>query len=339
MRKFAVLIVIALAVGLARSQDPLPIRSSIASPAGRALLSRGANLEPWDFPPDTRSTFDTRLHIHPDHSILGPPSFWNQASLHAHYLETRELRFHPRLYPESPPFDAWLKEQQLIRAINLQKGVIEIERARQVPNPNALIYHEMLLGELGILLRLLQMRMVLKYANITPEWRKFEESMYRAWASFLAACEEGLVDVEGVNIWRNHLNYMQELATEEDHWDWEKTRGAEQAESTRMANTQYANMQEKTLDSTVAPTGVESKRWTELKIQNPSPGENTQERQQWISGPASSSNEIAKGSRGDLESILLKSKPLTPEIGTATTSEGEEVLKGLKQVVGGRFYH
>ncbi|KAF6767674.1 Integrase-like, catalytic core [Kalmanozyma brasiliensis GHG001] len=201
-----------LAAGSDRSSPP-----PIAPPAGRALLSRGASLEPFDYPPSSS--------LYP---ILGPPSFWRESSLHTHYLSTLHLRYHPILYPTPPPFAVWLKEQQLLRSIALLTQTIELETSRKA-HFSVLLQHEMQLGELSVLLRYTQIATALRYASLAPEWRRWEESMYRHWGAFLAVGQSAAAERGGEEgRWREHLAYLERLGVAKV----EEERRAEERERT-----------------------------------------------------------------------------------------------------------
>lgn len=219
MRILAIIpsLVLTLTVVLAdgTSRPTTSSSTTIAPPAGRALLSRSANLEPFDYPAPIRSGFDPHLHLHPLYPVLGPPSFWTLPSLQSHYLSTLHLRYHPHLYPVPPPFEVWLKEQQLIRAINLLRQTIEVEVTRKSVDFSTLLQHEMQLGELSVLLRYTQIATALRYAQLAPEWRRFEESMYRHWGAFLEVGQREMGSAEGRGEeakWREHLAFLEQAA-------------------------------------------------------------------------------------------------------------------------------
>lgn len=251
----------ALAVGTPRASSAIP------PPAGRALLSRGANLEPYDYPASVQSGFDAQAHIHPSYSILGPPGFWTEASLREHYDATHHLRYHPDFYPVAPPFEVWLKEQQIIRAINMLSQTIELETSRSDLDRSILLEHEMQLGELSILLRQTQIATSLKYAILPPEWRKFEESMYRHWAGFLQVSHSGSGDGQrskNAANWQRHVEYLERLGREK----------AQEYEENKKYAALYgaAEKGKKTLDS------EQQDGWRTIPIEKGDPDSGTQKR-------------------------------------------------------------
>lgn len=190
-----------------------PASWPIAPPAGRALLSRSADLEPYDFPLSATSSFDPHAHLHSQYPVLGPPGFWTEPSLRAHYASALHFRYHPRLYPVPPPFEVWLKEQQLIRALALHKSSLDIDLTRPDITKDEVLQHEMTRGELVALLRQTQIATVLRYASIDEKWRKFEEGMYRMWGEFLAVSQEEKDERLYQGDWgRKHLAWVHELA-------------------------------------------------------------------------------------------------------------------------------
>lgn len=202
MRLYFAIIVLVQCLPFACSNPPAFRASSpIPPPAARPLLTRGALLDAYDFPADARSRFDTRLHQHSDYGILGPPGFWTLPSLYAHYQVDIHFRYHPFLYHTIPPFSVWFKEQQLIRAINLLSNTIELNLARHDVGEREILQLEMQLGELSVLLRLTQIATTLRYASISRHWRRFEESMFRIWASFLEVSQR--VDDEDDRMFRD----------------------------------------------------------------------------------------------------------------------------------------
>ncbi|UTT89688.1 hypothetical protein NDA17_005985 [Ustilago hordei] len=199
----ALLLLLSLALALARTQGTNPpLGPSIPPPAGRALLSRGADLEPYDFPPSPL--------LPSQQPILGPDGFWTKSSLESHYANTLHLRYHPRLYPKPPPFEVWFKEQQLIRAINTLSHVIDLDLHRPYVTLEDLLEHEMQFAELNILLRMTQIATAIRYANVNDEWRKWEEDMLRHWAGFLEVGKGMKADGENER-WQRHLEWIKQL--------------------------------------------------------------------------------------------------------------------------------
>ncbi|KAJ1595235.1 hypothetical protein NDA11_006261 [Ustilago hordei] len=170
----ALLLLLSLALALARTQGTNPpLGPSIPPPAGRALLSRGADLEPYDFPPIP----------------LTPLSATN---------------------PRRPPFEVWFKEQQLIRAINTLSHAIDLDLHRPYVTLEDLLEHEMQFAELNILLRMTQIATAIRYANVNDEWRKWEEDMLRHWAGFLEVGKGMKADGENER-WQRHLEWIKQL--------------------------------------------------------------------------------------------------------------------------------
>ncbi|SJX64300.1 uncharacterized protein SRS1_14948 [Sporisorium reilianum f. sp. reilianum] len=181
-------------------------------PAGRALYYRGADLEPWDYPEAVRASFDDARRVLRGHSILGPPGFWTEPSMRAHYEATAHLRYHSELYHELPPFEVWLKEKQLIAAISMMRETIDIEASRGDVKQSVLLRHEMQLGELSILFRLVGIATALRYGIMTPEVRWYEEFVYRYWSGFLTVSQQAEpTEAE----WREHLAYLAQEVEEE----------------------------------------------------------------------------------------------------------------------------
>ncbi|KAJ1034815.1 hypothetical protein NDA13_001069 [Ustilago tritici] len=205
MRNLPALLYLALTLARTQGTNP-PLGPSIPPPAGRALLSRGADLEPYDFPPSPLTPSEQ--------PILGPDGFWTKSSLESHYGNTLCFRYHPRLYPKPPPFEVWFKEQQLIRAINIQSQIIDIDLHRPGVTLEDLLEHEMQLAELNIMLRMTQIATVIRYANVNDEWRKWEEGMLRHWAAFLEVGKG--MKADGEKRWQRHLNWMKQVAKERD---------------------------------------------------------------------------------------------------------------------------
>ena len=259
------------------AQDLPGTGPSIPPPAGRALLSRSANLEAYDFPASARSDFDTRLHEHPTLPVLGPPDFWTESSLRAHYQDTLRYRYHPQLFRVPPPFEVWLKEQKLIRAIAMLSSMIRIETTRENVSRDALLHHEMHLGELSALLRQLQIATSLEYATLPPEWRKFEEFMYRHWGAFLAVSQGERNEAYSLEYWKQHLAYVEELAREI----------AEEEEQERLER-----------EAAAAKENERKGRWREIKIERGDLVSTTPRR--WLHTPdigTSSGEEVTKGLR------------------------------------------
>lgn len=70
----------------------------------------------------------------------------------------------------------------------------------------------MQLAELSILLRQLQIATVLEYAKLDPEWRRWEEGMYRHWAGFLQVSQREREQVsKGEGRWERHWNWVQSV--------------------------------------------------------------------------------------------------------------------------------
>ncbi|KAJ9474260.1 hypothetical protein PHBOTO_004300 [Pseudozyma hubeiensis] len=208
-------ILVLFSIGRTAGANTPRFSPAVPPPAGRALLSRSSYLEPYDYPAAVQAEFDTRAHIHPYYPTLGPAEFWTKPSLRQHYSSTLHLRYHSSLFPTPPPFEVWFKEQQLIRAINMLSQTIELETEHRQLDRLALLRREMQLGELSILLRLTQIATTLRYAALAPEWRWFEESMYRQWAAFLQISQNAAKDDEGKGSdvdWRRHLEFLQQTA-------------------------------------------------------------------------------------------------------------------------------
>lgn len=248
----ALLLLLSLVLTLARTQGTNPpLGPSIPPPAGRALLFRGADLELYDFPPSP---------LPPSQQpILGPDGFWTKSSLESHYRETLHLRYHPRLYPEAPPFEVWLKEQQLIRAINTLIHVIDFDLHRPDVTLEDLLEHEMQLTELGILLRNTQIATAIRYANVEDGWRKWEESMFRHWAGFLEVGKGMKVDREK-DKWKKHVEWMKQLEEERNEEERNEESRKEEFEQQRVREQGKGKL-------VMEGTGEGDHRWNEIPLE------------------------------------------------------------------------
>lgn len=211
MHIFQVLSSLLLATSFAVAGSPR-LTPLVQPPAGREDLYRSAELLPTDFPPDARSGFDTRFRTSHAYSVLGPEGFWTESYLRAHYIEDVPRRYPLHLYPHPPPFDVWLKEQRLIRAINMLAQSTEVEIARDGTTKAELLDLEMLQVYLKGLLRQTQIATALRYANLPEEWRLFEESLYRYWASFVHVSQGRAVQVFRNGHLDQHLDHVRKLA-------------------------------------------------------------------------------------------------------------------------------
>ncbi|SOV02929.1 uncharacterized protein UDID_06104 [Ustilago sp. UG-2017a] len=248
MRNLPALLLLSFALTLARTQvtNP-PLGPSIPPPAGRALLSRGADLEPYDFPPSP---------LPPSQQpILGPDGFWTKSSLDSHYSNTVHLRYHPGIYPKPPPFEVWFKEQQLIRAINILSQVIDIDLHRPGVTLEDLLEHEMQLAELNILLRMTQIATVIRYASVDDEWRKWEEDMLRQWAAFLEV-GKGMRPEGEKEKWERNFDWMKQLVKERD----EESRKEEEFEQQRVREQGRGELVKE-------GTGEGDHRWNEIPLE------------------------------------------------------------------------
>ncbi len=208
---FQLLSALLLATSFAVAGSPR-LTPLVQPPAGREDLYRSAELLPTDFPPNARSGFDTRFRTSHAYSVLGPEGFWTESYLRAHYIEDVPRRYPLRLYPHPPPFDVWLKEQRLIRAINMLAQSTEVEIARDGTTKAELLDLEMLQVYLKGLLRQTQIATALRYANLPEEWRLFEESLYRYWASFVHVSQGRAVQVFRNGHLDQHLDHVRKLA-------------------------------------------------------------------------------------------------------------------------------
>lgn len=311
--------------------------TTIAPPAGRALLSRSANLEPYDYPPSIRTGFDPHLHVHPLYPVLGPPSFWTLPSLQSHYLSTLHLRYHPQLYQFPPPFEVWLKEQQLIRAINLLHQTIELELTRKNVDFATLLQHEMQLGELSVLLRYTQIATALRYAQLAPEWRRFEESMYRHWGAFLEVGQREMGTAEGRGEeakWRDHLAFLEQAARQRVE-DERRSRSGRGSGEWREVPIQSAKDRWKEVPiqsgedrRREVPVQSGKDRWREVPVERGDLESTTPRR--WARTPdvGSSSGGGTDGLRGRMQSSTPKRWGHGPVEGT---SAGEDVAKGVRE--------
>lgn len=309
---------LALAVGAPRAGGS----SAIPPPAGRALLSRGADLQPYDYPASAQSGFNHQTHIHPLYPVTGPPGFWTEPSLRQHYASTLRLRYHPLFYPTPPPFEVWFKEQQLIRAINMLKQTIELEASRRDLDASKLLRHEMLLGELSVLLRLTQTATALRYAVLVPEWRRYEESWYRHWAAFLQVSQSGVGEAKAGKSaadWQKHLAYLDQLAR----------KSVQEEEQARQAAFRDAKVRGK------KRMGEEA-RWREIPIETSDVQSGTPRR--WnrppdIEGPASDGG--GKGYRAGVESSTPQRWQFAPPI--VADNSGKDVVDSLQDAFGKGF--
>lgn len=163
----------------------------LTPPAGRDTLYRPGILQPWDFPPEIANNpsaeWDYVVNNPRRFSIMGPPGFWTEAALRKQYETTKQFRFAPELFPESPPFEVWLKEQQMLRIIKMHEDTVKqqlLHRGSVWTVQDALAW-ELNRAEQLIIFRQLQISIVLKYATLDPLVRDYEVRMYRFWAGFL----------------------------------------------------------------------------------------------------------------------------------------------------------
>ncbi|SPO28481.1 uncharacterized protein UTRI_04878 [Ustilago trichophora] len=315
MRSIAVLITLFLAIGLVSSSGHKPAGEPVPPPAGRSLLFRSADLQPWDFPASVRANFDTRLHRHPTETILGPPGFWTEPSLRTHYQETLRLRYHPDLFPTPPPFEAWLKEQQLIRSINMLSDTIKLETKRHDVKQEALMLHEMQLGEQSILLRQLQIATAIRYAKLDPVWMRFEEAVYRYWGSFLAVSQGNEKDTH----WRELMNYLNGLTKEIKEAEEEEKRWMQ------MGPERMALLKDAKLGQRVGKKGS----WREIMVEKGDGQSSNPGRGQSVPEMVSTSSRLGESSRAELRSTTPRRWPNVPEI---PSSSGGESVKRLREV-------
>lgn len=163
----------------------------ITPPAGRDALYRPGILQPFDFPPeiyDNAAAEWDYVANNPRHvSIMGPPGFWTEAGLRQQYETTKHLRFAPELFPTPPPYEVWLKEQQMLRAIKMHEDTVkqQLLHRGQVWTVQDALSWEINRVEQLVVFRQLQISVVLKYATLDPLVREYELKMYRFWAGFL----------------------------------------------------------------------------------------------------------------------------------------------------------
>ncbi|GAC99730.1 hypothetical protein PHSY_007333 [Pseudozyma hubeiensis SY62] len=297
---------------------------AVPPPAGRSLLSRSSYLEPYDYPTAVQADFDTRAHVHPYYPTLGPPEFWTEPSLRKHYSSTLHLRYHPSLFPAPPPFEVWFKEQQLIRAINMLSQTIDLETEHRQLDRLALFRREMQLGELSILLRLTQIATTLRYAALAPEWRWFEESMYRQWAAFLQISQNAAKDEKGKGSnadWENHLQFLQQVRKAQEEEEEEESE--EENEIAGQIALRDATLKgKKKLD--------EQSGWKEVPIEREDLASSTPRR--WIHTPnlAGSASDREEGKLGpDLKSSTPRRWEAFPG---AAQGSGEHLAEGLEDI-------
>lgn len=173
-------------VSLHRSRNKV-----IIPPAGRDALYRPGILQPFDFPPEISNNAATEWDYVANNprrvSVMGPPGFWTEKGLKQQYEATKHLRFAPELFPIPPPFEVWLKEQQMLRAIKMHEDTVKqqlLHRGAKWTIQDALTW-EINRAEQLIIFRQLQISIVLKYASLDTLVREYELKMYRFWAGFL----------------------------------------------------------------------------------------------------------------------------------------------------------
>ena len=281
-------------------------------PAGRAILYRGAVLQPWDFPESVQADFDPVTHSLPDGRVLGPPGFWTEPSLRAHYAADINLRYHPAFFPTPPPFQVWLKEKKIIAAINLLGHSIQLETQRLSEHPSTyedqliLLEHEIQMGELTVLLRVTQIATVLRYAKLDPDWMKYEESWYRHYSSLL---EVGKKHGRGTQQWKEHVEYVQKLGQQQ--MQEMQRMEAEAAERERQA-AQAAQSQGKKV--------VENGSWRQIPVERGDLQSSTP--RSWVRIPRESP---ASGSRGETSGIHPEELAAGME---------EDITKSLREAFG-----
>ncbi|SPO29393.1 uncharacterized protein UTRI_04878_B [Ustilago trichophora] len=309
MRFYAILTIFFLTIGLARSEDKRS-KESVPPPAGRALLYRSANLQDYDYPAWARADFDTRLHRHKTLSILGPPGFWTEPSLRAHYRETLRLRYHPDLFPRPPPFEDWLKEQKLIRAIALHSDSIKLETGRPNVKQEALMLHEMHLGELTFLLRQTQIAAAIRYAKLSEAWLRFEKAMYRYWGSFLAVSQGEVTDAH----WRELLSYLNSLTKEGQE---------DERLLMKIGPEKMALLRDAQLGQRVGGKGD----WRQIMVEEGEGQSSSLRREQSEPGMSSTLSQPRGELRAGLQSSTPRRWPHTPQLPSGSEGESVERLR------------
>ncbi|PWY99739.1 hypothetical protein BCV70DRAFT_112291 [Testicularia cyperi] len=212
------LVLIAVACSVLGGRNDESAQRSTPLPAGRALLYRPARFQTWDFPLEVAMDgWDSTVHMPKYESLKGPKGFWTDAGLRAHYELIKTMRYAPEFFPVPPPYEVWLKEQQMLMAIKMHEetikmqlqtsaGAVRPQRGAEVWTKEKALQWEMTRAEQILWFHLLQMSIVRDYAQLDPEWMAHELKLWRAWASFLQHSAETEVQLFTKDQLKRYLN-------------------------------------------------------------------------------------------------------------------------------------